>query len=391
MMRINVLGNFSGRNAGDAAILGGLMQDILAVRSDVTFTIPTINTRFVSKTFAEFPVKPISLMPWALSLKILGLPTLVAALRADLILVTDAILFDRKLYNPLFNYLHTLSLVLPIAARRRVPIALYNCSLGPIRTPQGHRALQRVVDSASMLILRDIESRELLHKLGISHPNILDGADSALNAQPVDDRRFDEICRAEQLFKSNRPVIGFNINSYVDAFVRQDGKTFGREQLIELYALTADRAIQTFDVDVIFVETQHMDMAIAEEVVQRIAYQDRVRMISNRRYSYRDICAVLKRMELFVGMRTHSLILSSAMGVPPVGIVTYPKNRGYMRTIGQEENLIEFRDLSYDTFFEKIRIAFQHRQEIKVKLLPAVEQEKQKARKSAEFLKPFLL
>ena len=268
---------------------------------------------------------------------------------------------------------------------------LYNCSLGPIRTPQGLKALTRVIDSASMVVLRDVESRELLQELGLSHPQILDGADCALNAQPVDDQRFEEICRQADLFQSDRPVIGFNINSYVDAFVRQDGKTFGREQLIELYARTADRVIQTFDVDVIFVETQHMDLPIAEEVVRRIPYMNRVRMISNRQFSYRDICAVLKRMEVFVGMRTHALILSSAMGVPPVGIVTYPKNRGYMRTIGREENLIEFRDLSYDSFFEQIRTAFQQRKEIKSVLLPEVEREKAKARKSAEYLKPFLL
>ena len=119
MKRINVLGNYSGRNAGDAAILGGLLQDIMAVQPDVRFTIPTINTRFVRETYAEFPVKPISLMPWTLSVKILGLPTLLGVLRADLILVTVAILFDRKLFNPLFNYLHTLSLW-PKCARFRL-------------------------------------------------------------------------------------------------------------------------------------------------------------------------------------------------------------------------------------------------------------------------------
>ncbi|MBN1541000.1 polysaccharide pyruvyl transferase family protein [candidate division KSB1 bacterium] len=391
MKRINVLGNYSGRNAGDAAILGGLLEDIVALQPDVRFTIPTINTRFVRQTYADYPVKPVSLLPWTLSLKILGLPTLISALRADLILVTDAILFDRKLYNPLFNYLYTLSRVLPLAKRFGVPVVLYNCSLGPIRTPQGLKALKRVIKSASMVILRDVESRELLQKLGIDHPQILEGADCALNAQAADDRRFQEICRREGLFASSRGVVGFNINSYVDAFVRQDGKTFGREQLIELYARTADRVIQNFDVDVIFVETQHMDLAIAEEVVRRIPYKERVRLISNRQYSYGDICAILKRMELFVGMRTHSLILSSTMGVPPVGIVTYPKNRGYMRTINREKNLIEFRDLSYDTFFEKIRSAFLARSQDRVELVPAVEREKIKARKSADYLKPFLL
>ncbi len=389
MKKIAVLGNFSGRNAGDAAILGCLLKDISERYQNVEFHIPTINTGFVQRSFSQYNIKPVGLMPWNLSAKILGLPVLRTTLNADLILVTDAILFDRKLYNPLFNYLWTLSKVLPLAKKKGIPIVLYNSSLGPAKTKAGQKALKNVIDSADALILRDKESTELLEKLNFTHPTIIEGADCALNAIPVDDEKFEAIKKKEDLFFSDRPVIGINVNSYVDAFVR-DGETFGREKLVELYAKTVDTVVEKLGVDMIFVETQHMDMGIANEVLARIQQKDRIRLVTNKVYSYEDICSVLQRVDLFVGMRTHSLILSSAMGTVPVGIVTYPKNRGYMRTIGMEKNLLEFKDLSVENYVNLIQTAFANRETTKQQLLPKVAGEKAKAAVAADVLAPFL-
>ena len=84
MKKICVLGNFSGRNAGDAAILGGLLEDVSSRYPDTLFTVPTINTGFVRRAFSRYRVKPVSLMPWNLSLKILGLPVFTSTLGAGL-------------------------------------------------------------------------------------------------------------------------------------------------------------------------------------------------------------------------------------------------------------------------------------------------------------------
>lgn len=390
MKKIAVIGNNSGRNAGDAAILGCLLKDISFLYKHVQFDVPTINTKFVRDSFGHYGVKAVGLMPWNLSAKILGLPTLTTILKSDLVLVTDAILFDRKLYNPLFNYLWTLSKILPMAKKRGIPVVLYNSSLGPIKTKAGRKALKAIVDSADALILRDKESVEHLESLGLEHSNIIEGADCALNSDAVDDKKFEKIRAAEDLFSSGKPVIGFNVNSYVDAFVKDDGSSFGRENLVDLYAETVDRVIEKLDVDVTFVETQHMDMGIASEVLKKIKTKERIRLVTNKKYSYEEICAVLKRFEIFVGMRTHSLILSSAMGTVPAGIITYPKNRGYMRTIGMDKNLIAFRDLSVDNYVDLIVRTYENREALKNEMVPLLVKEKAKAREAAAHLRPFL-
>ena len=185
MKRVCVIGNFSGRNTGDAAILGGLLEDVDRLYQGVSYDVPTINTSFVRRTYAGHAVRPVGLMPWNLSAKILGLPVFLSTLRADLVLVTDAILFDLRLFNPLFNYLSTMALVLPAASRAGVPVVLYNVSLGPVRTAAGRACMRRVIDSSSKIILRDDESLEVLRAAGRGGVGVLRAADCALNVEPA--------------------------------------------------------------------------------------------------------------------------------------------------------------------------------------------------------------
>ncbi|NET62386.1 MAG: hypothetical protein F6K47_41680, partial [Symploca sp. SIO2E6] len=72
LKKITVLGNFSGRNAGDAAILGNLLDDIAAAHPDALFIVPTLNPRFVKRHFGHHNLKALGLLPWNGALKIFG-------------------------------------------------------------------------------------------------------------------------------------------------------------------------------------------------------------------------------------------------------------------------------------------------------------------------------
>ncbi|MDD5556031.1 MAG: polysaccharide pyruvyl transferase family protein [bacterium] len=390
MKKVCVLGNFSGRNAGDAAILGGLLEDVSAVSRDLRYLVPTIKPSFVSRTFARFPVEPVSLMPWRLSLKIFGLPVLAATLGADLVLVTDAILFDRGLFNPLHNYLLTLSLVLPLARRRGVPVVLYNMSLGPVRTPRGERCLRRILDCADLVITRDTESLDLARRLGVPPERLREGADCALNVVPSGAARLEEIRRREGILSGGRPAVGFNVNAYIDAFVRAEGARLDRGDFLRVMAAVIDRAVGAFGAEAVLVITQPMDLGIAAELLGRLRERGRVRLVSNRDWSHADLAAVLSRLEIFTGMRTHSLILATAVGTPVAGIAAYPKNRGYLRSIGMGGQLIELADFTEENLWRLVERTWRERAALRERLVPAVEREKAKARRSAALLRPYL-
>ena len=73
---ITLLGSSSGRNAGDAALMAGIMDSIdEACESRILYEIPTIKPSFIHDQYKN-RTRPVATLPWNLSLKMLGLPTL---------------------------------------------------------------------------------------------------------------------------------------------------------------------------------------------------------------------------------------------------------------------------------------------------------------------------
>lgn len=382
-----VIGNFSGRNAGDAAILGGLLEDVHRLFPAAAFSVPTIKPSFVRRQYADYPVRPVGLLPWNLSVKIFGIPLWRALRAARLALVTDAILFDRKLLNPLYNYLSTMALALPAARRRGVPVVLYNVSLGPVRTRLGEHCLQRVLAASDLVITRDRESADLCRRLSPNGPRPVAGADCALNVRPADAARIDELIAAKRLGFGERPVVTFNVNSYLDVFLQ--GRATAAE-FAPLMASVMDRAIAELDVNVVVVTTQPMDLDITRRVLERVRHRERVSHIANGEVDYREIAGLLGRAELHVGMRTHSLILAAAMGTPVVGLLCTPKNRGFLESIRQQERMVDFEGLTAERLFGVIRDSWSRRATLRAELAPIIAGQKELARAAAERLRPYL-
>jgi polysaccharide pyruvyl transferase WcaK-like protein len=389
MKKVTVLGNFSGRNAGDNAILGTLLDDISAIHSDAHFLVPTFNANFVRKHFGHHNLTALNLMPWNGSIKILGLPTFQAMVQADVVLVTDNILFDRNFYNPLFNYLSTISLFAPACQKRGIPIIPYNASLGPIRTPKGVRAMQRLMDACPLVILRDEQSKEMLDQNGIRYSAIYEGADCAINAKIPSKRRMDEIIQKAGLFKNPNGTMSFNINTYIDTW-QQNGQSYGRERFLKTVAATIDRLIEDLGIDIMFTITQVMDTTVTQECLAHVQHRDRVKVVSNATYTYQEITGLLQRVGIHTGMRTHSTILAAAALTPMVGINAYPKTPGFMRTIGQGDWIIDFSDLTVENYSTLLKKAWHQRHTTKAQMEPLVAREQAKASNSANYVSEFL-
>jgi polysaccharide pyruvyl transferase WcaK-like protein len=384
-LRVTVIGNFSGRNAGDAAILGGLLRDITAAYPDrrLRFDIPTINPGFVRNMYAEYPVRPVSLLPTSLSIKILGVPLVRAVLGAELVLVTDALLFDRRLYNPLVNYLHTLSWVLPWASSRGVPIVLYTVSLGPITTTAGRKCLTRVLRATRKLIVRDRASGRLARELVPDGPQPILAADCALSAPVAPRVSIERIADEHAIFHSGRPVLGFNVNAYLDIYVRDGRAGIRRDTFQRTVAAVLDRAIHDLGVDVLFVTTQVMDWPIVKGILKQVQQRNRVNAIGTPLVTYPEISGILGKVEALIGMRTHSLVLASSMRTPVAGIISYPKSRSYLESIDRAGGALEFSAFSVDTLWNLVRHTWEQRDQLRRQLAFAVERQRAKARAAA--------
>ncbi|PID59205.1 MAG: hypothetical protein CR986_06930 [Ignavibacteriae bacterium] len=382
MKTVTVLGNFSGRNAGDNAILGNLLDDITEKYNEIKFLIPTWSADFVNKHFGHHNIEAMGLKPWNFAFKILGYPTYKAMVNTDLILITDNILFDRKYYNPLFNYLSTIALFAPSANKRNIPILPYNASLGPITTEKGRIAMQKILDASPYLSVRDQQSKDMLDKNNLKYTEIIDGADCAINTKIIDEGKIQKIVNTEGLFKNPNGTLSFNINAYIDSWQKlmKGGNEFGREKFVELIAKTLDFIVEELKIDIMFTVTQVMDIKITNEVLNKVKNRDKIIVITNAKYTYQEITSLLSKCGIHIGMRTHSLILASAAFTPMVTINAYPKSGGYVRTIGQGDWVIDFEDMNLENLIEIIKRAWEKRSETKEQMIPQVKREQQKAK-----------
>jgi len=387
MKTITILGNNSGRNAGDAAILGNLLQDIASVRPDVRFRVPTTNPAFIYKHFGQYRIKAVGLLPWFGSIKNLGIPMLKAMLQADMVLITDNILFDKSFYNPVFNNLLSVSLYAPFCKKRGIPLVLYNASVGPVKLPAAAKALQRVLDASVLAILRDRQTETLFQSLGLTYPEVIINADCALNTVPPSDRRMTAIIQKEGLFQNPNGTIGFNINAYIGW--TKDGK-LKRDDFVRIIGEVLNHLIEKLDVDIMFAVTQIMDYAITRESLKYVKAPHRVKIIGNADYTYPEITGLLKKVELHAGLRTHTLIFCAAVNTPMVCISSYPKSVGFMQSIKQDQWVVGVNDLGVNNLSDLIIRAWQERTKTRTALKAIVAKEKIKARQSADIISRLL-
>lgn len=381
MKTITVLGNNSGRNAGDNAILGNLLDDFALLRNDIHFKIPSLNPSYITKAFGHHRVQPIGLLPWNLALKNLGWPMYKAMTDTEMVLITDNILFDRKFYNPFVNNLCAISLFAPLCRKKNIPIVLYNASIGPIDRAVGSQALQRVLDASPLVITRDESTKNLIERLKLRHPEIKIHADCALNTTLPSPARMDEIIRKEGLFTNPKGTIGLNVNAYIDDF--NEKGTVNRESFCRVIAATADHLIEQLGVDIMFTVSQIMDMKVTRECIGQSRHPERIKVVGNCDYTYQELTGLLSKVAIHAGLRTHTLIFCASVATPMVNINAYPKSAGFLRTVGMGDWTIDFADFSKDNLIALMTKSWENREGLKQHMEPIVAIEKNKARASA--------
>jgi polysaccharide pyruvyl transferase WcaK-like protein len=382
---ITLLGSSSGRNAGDAALIAGIIDSVdAAVGRKVIWEIPTIKPSYIRDNYRGI-TRPISMLPWAGSVKMLGIPTYRSIHRTDMSLIFDAILFDRALYNPLFNYLSTVSLLLPAAKRKGKLLGYFNVGVGPITTPAGSKMLQKLSDEMDFITVRDQDSYRILQEIGVKNPNILVTADAALNMAGSSEERVDEILGSIG-FNRSEQILAINLSKYIDTWAGAGTTPMGKERFAKTYAAALDRALERIQAPVLFVCTQVHDVPLTKMVMELVTKAPKKGIITNERYNHYDIKGVLGAVSLLCGMRLHATILASASLTPVLGLPHQPKVIHYFRTIDLEDRIITFKDFTEESFGEFIVKGWEQRAKIRATLERKVPQNKQRALRAAELV-----
>ena len=382
MTRLTLLGSSSGRNAGDAALMRAIVEAVRAEIPGAHFEIPTINPAFLRRSYPADVVTPVPILPWNLSLRFFGVPVFRSVARTEATLIFDAILFDRSLRNPLFNYLWPLQYVLPYAKARGRKVVFYDVGVGPVHTAAGRRVLRRVLATGDLFTIRDPDSLALARDVGLPDRPIHLTADAAFDHPPAPAERVDEIHRGLEL-PPGRAAVGFNVNVYLDTWTGDGGARIDRRHFVSTMAALADRMVDRWGADVVFFVTQHMDEGITSAVVSAMEHREHVRVLSNRAYSPEELQGVMARMDLFFGMRLHSLLLAASQCVPVVGLVYQIKVESLLRYLGLAEAALPFAPFDIEPLWSSLDARWSLRQTTRAHLEEIVPRMRALAREAA--------
>ncbi|MDF3129773.1 polysaccharide pyruvyl transferase family protein [Kiritimatiellaeota bacterium B1221] len=385
---ITLLGSASGRNAGDAALIAAIMDGVdEACGRRLRYEIPTIRADYIRDEYPNNSV-PVGMMPWHGALRMLGIPTLRSILRTDAILIFDACLFDRSLFNPLFNFLSSFYLMLPLAKKRGVPIIGFNVGVGPVHTKSGKKMLKKVVDMMDFITVRDQDSLDLLREVGVENTRVQLAADAALNAPSGDEAEATGIYEKAGI-DIHEAKLGINVNRYLDTWASADRESMGKEKFLDVFSAALIKVHAELNVPIVFVTTQHHDIEVTQDLIDRLPSEIRTARIDNRDYNHAKIKGVLRHIDLLCGMRLHSLIMASAELAPVVGITYQPKVAYYFRELELPERTVSFDDFTPESLSTLILDGWRDKAALSTQLHKRIPVLKAKAAWSAELMAAF--
>lgn len=390
MKSFTVLGSYSGRNAGDAAILGATLKLLSEEFGPETrFEVPTTHPDFVIKTYGDaYNVVPIGAMPWHGSIRLFGFPTFASIKRTDATLITDGIIFDVGLFNPLFNFLIALVALVPWAKLNGRKVICLNVGIGPLRSKPGRLFAKIVGNRSDLIATRDRDSQTLFREVGVSK-QIHCTADSVFAGWPAPAERVQQIMDDHDL-KEGR-LIGVNVTSYVDRWLSSSEKVKNKEGFLPILAKALVKLRREQGVDPVLVVTQVMDHEFAEKLAGYISdyfsgpsgddfYPE---IISNVTFTNHEIMGVCSRFNLMIGMRLHSLIIAAQSGTPVVGLVYAPKVRSFLTQLKTPQFSVELAGLGAEALGDKLVEAWKSRDEVESTQQQVVSELRVKAKEAA--------
>ncbi|WP_374713474.1 polysaccharide pyruvyl transferase CsaB [Symbiobacterium terraclitae] len=309
MAEILVSGYYGFGNAGDEAILGGIITAFRDIDPSFKFTV--ISGKAAS-TRQVHGVEAVSRGDFRAIWKAMG--------RADLLLSGGgSLLQDVTGTKSIVYYLG----IVTLGKLRRLPTVFYAQGIGPVNRLVGRALVPLVANAVDLIMVRDAESAEAIRRLGVSRPEVRVTADAALVLPPSTRAEGEALLEAHGLGSCGRPLIGVSVRPW----------KFATAAAVEALADGLDRVVQETGGTVLFIPMQQPhDVEAARAVAARMRSRA---LLFEGDVTYRELRALTAACDVLVGMRYHALVFAAVNRVPLVGLSYDPKNDSLLRLLGE--------------------------------------------------------
>lgn len=300
---ILISGYYGFKNSGDDALLMSIIQDLQKHKESPNIVVLSANPKETNRIYR---VKAINrLNPFAIWRHMK---------KADMLISGGGTLIqDTTSTKSLWYYLAVISL----AKKHKLKVMLYSNGIGPLNKEKNKVRTRKTINNVDLITLRDDKSLEILKQIGVTKPKTIVTADPALNLDSVDKERGLEILKKAGV-PVDKSLLGISVRKWRDV-----GADFE-----DAVARACDYAVEKYGLYPVFLPMQaSKDLAISQSIMRKMKYKSSI-MDSNQAVT--DMLAVVKCMNMCIGMRLHMLIYSAINAVPLVGLVYDPKISSFM-------------------------------------------------------------
>jgi polysaccharide pyruvyl transferase CsaB len=341
---VTICGFYGNYNLGDEAMLDGMIHLLRQQHSNLEFTVFSRDPQDTSSRYSVSSIRREGRrFLIQRSLAIFG--------NRYFVLGGGDLLRDSTQFSIASSWLRPLQKAV-LLNRRTIVLGI---SVGEIWRPETIALIPRVLNRVDLIAVRDLQSKAKLEALGV-RKNIHIISDLALQNCP-------EIPSASTKFSGNPLQVGISVRHLSGRGPSVDVNVF--TDILKELAAIADFLHEKYKATIHFIPFRtHADRyePVDDDYVAALAVARYSRYSSQfviHRYfeSLQSSINVISQLDLMIGMRLHSLILSAGLGVPIIAAEYDPKVGGFMKEINQTNFSIplgEFKNTQLLPYVDKI-------------------------------------
>jgi polysaccharide pyruvyl transferase CsaB len=244
--------------------------------------------------------------------------------------------------------------LLRLAKRLKVKTALCAVGVENIRYDESRKLLRDALDKVDLITVRDRNSKDILIDIGVTNEVKVVTDPAVLLANIDASKKIKDISMPPKVIICVRHW--FDKGFYIE-------KSEINENFMRSLSVAADFLVQQYNAEIDFIPfrtTSYDDDRIAaKQVVSYMKHKDRTHIHSHAP-GVDEYIEMAKQSSLVIGMRLHSLILGTSVGVPVIGLAYMPKVKGYMDSIGQSEYSLNLETITSEKLISLIESIFKN-------------------------------
>jgi len=307
-MKVVISGYYGFNNSGDDALLMAIVDNIRSINPDIKITVLSNSpkeTKKIYNTKAVYRYNPFSVL-WEIA-------------TCDLLISGGGTLIqDATSTKSLYYYLS----IIRIAKMFRRKVMLYANGIGPLTSFKNIYKTKNILNTVDMITLRDENSKKELEQLGVTEPEIHLTADPAFLLSA--DEKGDDI------------LINYGLENEEKLLCISVRKAKNNPPEFEqIMADFCDYAYEKYGLTTVFLPMQRrVDYTISTAIKSKMKYKG---VVIGANYNVSSMLSLISKMHVCVGMRLHTLIYASNVGVPVIGLVYDPKVNGFLDYMGEDK------------------------------------------------------